>query len=157
VPWATPTTGSVNVVVSLGGGNSNTVSVPVATAAPGLFALQGGAAIVQNFPDFSLNSSANPAPAGSTIIAYLTGSGPVSPAVADGAATPSSGLVSATATVTSKVGQADATVSFAGLAPTFVGLMQANILVPATLAPGIYPLIVTIDGQNSNSATIAVK
>jgi hypothetical protein len=29
--------------------------------------------------------------------------------------------------------------------------------VPATLAPGVYPLSITIDGQTANSATIAVK
>ena len=80
----------MNVTVNAGGAASNTISVPVATAAPGLFALPDGAAIVQNFPDYSLNDPSNPAKAGSTIIAYLTGSGPVSPAVADGAISPAS-------------------------------------------------------------------
>ena len=50
-----------------------------------------------------------------------------------------------------------ATVSFTGLTPGFIGLVQMNIVVPPTLAPGVYPLSVTIDGQTSNSATIAVK
>ena len=50
-----------------------------------------------------------------------------------------------------------AAISFAGLAPGYIGLVQMNIVVPSTLAPGVYPLIVTIDGQTSNSATIAVK
>jgi uncharacterized protein (TIGR03437 family) len=157
VPWETPTSGNVNVVVSVNGSNSNTVSVPVGTAAPGLFALPSGAAIVQNYPDFSLNDPSNPAKAGSTIIAYLTGSGPVSPAVANGAATPSDKLIMATSVVTAKVGSATATVSFTGLAPYFVGLVQMNIVVPASLTPGVYPLAVTIDGQAANTATIAVK
>jgi uncharacterized protein (TIGR03437 family) len=30
-------------------------------------------------------------------------------------------------------------------------------VVPSTLTTGVYPLTVTIDGQTSNSATIAVK
>ena len=51
VPWATPTTGTVNVAVLVNGGSSNTVAVPVGTAAPGLFYLPSGAAIVQNTPE----------------------------------------------------------------------------------------------------------
>ena len=58
---------------------------------------------------------------------------------------------------TAKIGSAAATVSFAGLTPGFIGLVQMNIVVPSSLTPGVYPLTVTIDGQTSNSATIAVK
>ena len=158
VPWATPTGGTVNVSVLVSGGSSNTASVAVGTAAPGLFYNStNGAAIVQNTPDYSLNTAANPAPAGSTIIAYLTGSGPVSPPATDGTLTRSDQLTSATSVVSAKIGSATATVSFAGLTPGFIGLAQMNIVVPSTLTPGVYPLTVTIDGQTSNSATIAVK
>jgi len=145
------------VVVSVGGINSNTVAVPVGTAAPGVFTLSTGAAIVQNYPDYSLNDPSNPAKVGSTIIAYLTGSGPVSPAASDGVPAPTSPVATATAVVTAKIGSADAAVSFTGLTPGFVGLVQTNIVVPTTLAPGVYPLVITIDGQTANSATIAVK
>src|ERR1035441_4574991 len=158
VPWATPTTGTVNVAVVVNGGSSNTVAVPVGTAAPGLFYdPASGAAIVQNTPDYSLNTASNPSPAGSTIVAYLTGSGPVSPAVKDGTPTSSTTLSWATSAYTAKIGSATATVSFAGLTPGFIGLVQMNIVVPSTLASGVYPLSVTIDGQTSNAATIAVK
>ena len=158
VPWSTPTSGSVNVSANYLGSASNTISVPVGTAAPGLFTRSDlpGAAVVQN-SDYSLNDPSNPAKAGSTIIAYLTGSGPVSPAAADGVPTPATGLVTATSAVTATVGSATATVSFAGLAPYFVGLVQMNIVVPSTLAPGVYPLAITIGGQAANTATIAVK
>jgi uncharacterized protein (TIGR03437 family) len=159
VPWATPTSGTVNVAVLVNGGASNTASVAVGTAAPGLFYNPtSGAAIVQNTPDYSLNTAANPAPAGSTIIAYLTGTGPVSPATKDGTLAPTDGtLIVAQSVVTAKIGSAAATVSFTGLTPGFIGLAQMNIVVPSTLTPGVYPLTVTIDGQTSNSATIAVK
>jgi uncharacterized protein (TIGR03437 family) len=157
VPWATPTTGTINVAVVVNGGSSNIAAVPVATAAPGLFYLPSGAAIVQNTPDYSLNDPSNPAPAGSTIVAYLTGSGPVSPAAKDGTPTRSDTLTTATSAYTAKIGSLAATVAFAGLTPGFIGLVQMNIVVPSTLAPGVYPLSVTIDGQAANSATIAVK
>jgi uncharacterized protein (TIGR03437 family) len=157
VPWATPSTGTVTVAVTVNGGSSNVVNVPVGTAAPGLFFLPSGAAVVQNAPSYTLNDTSNPAPAGSTIIAYLTGSGPVSPAVTDGTPTPNAPLSWVASAYSAKVGSVNAAVSFAGLTPSSTGLAQMNIVVPPTLAPGVYPLTVTIDGQTSNSATIAVK
>src|ERR1035437_4625547 len=159
VPWATPTTGTVNVAVLVNGGSSNIAAVPVATAAPGLFILPGGAPAVQNAPAYTLNDPSNPAPAGSTIIAYLTGSGPVHGSVQDGVPIPNDTLTlwTAVSPVTAQIGSATAVVSFTGLAPGWVGLVQMNIVVPSTLASGVYPLSITIDGQAANSATIAVK
>jgi uncharacterized protein (TIGR03437 family) len=154
VPWSTAT-GTAAVTVSVNGGMSNSMSVPVVTAGPGLF-FNGNAAIVQN-QDYSLNGPSNPAAGGSTIIAYLTGSGPVSPTVADGVLTPTGTLVQATSTHSAKIGTTDAQVQFAGLAPGFIGLVQMNIVVPTGLTPGAYPLTVTIDGQTSNSANVSVK
>jgi len=46
-------------------------------------------------------------------------------------------------------------VTFLGLAPNFVGLLQANITVPA-LAPGDYPLVVTLGGVDSNPGLVSV-
>jgi len=155
VPWETAV-GSANVTVSAAGGVSNAVAVPVVAAGPGLF-VSGGSAIVQNYPGYSLNGPGNPAAPGSTIIAYLTGSGPVSPAAADGVATPSGSLVYATDFTSATVGAATASVSFAGLAPGFVGLMQVNLVVPTGLSAGTYPLVVTIDGQASNAGNISVQ
>jgi adhesin/invasin len=55
------------------------------------------------------------------------------------------------------IGSTAATVSFAGLAPGWVGLVQVNLVVPAGLATGTYPLTVTIDGQTSNAGNISVQ
>jgi uncharacterized protein (TIGR03437 family) len=159
VPWVTPTTGTVDVAVLVNGGSSNTATVAVGTAAPGLFNLPSGAAIAQNTPSYTLNAPANAAPAGSTIIAYLTGSGTVKPPAKDGVPTSNDtlNLTTVTSPYSAKIGSATATVAFAGLAPGFIGLVQMNIVVPSTLTPGVYPLSITIDGQTTNSATIAVK
>ncbi|HEV2448657.1 MAG TPA: IPT/TIG domain-containing protein [Candidatus Sulfopaludibacter sp.] len=158
VPWET-TAGTASVAVTVGSGASNAVSVPVVSAGPGLFNSCGGAC-VQNYPDYSLNSPSNPAPAGNTIIAYLTGTGPVSPAVGDGAITPgppSAPLSTATLAWSATIGSATAQVSFYGLTPGFIGLAQANIVVPSGLAPGTYTLVVTIGGQASNNGNVSVK
>jgi uncharacterized protein (TIGR03437 family) len=154
VPWETAA-GSTNVAVSLNGATSNMASVSVAAASPGLFT-SGGNAVVQN-SDYTVNQASNPAAPGSAIICYLTGSGPVNQAPADGAASPSSPLVKATSTVTATIGTQSAQVLFAGLAPGFVGVFQVNVTVPSGLAAGTYPLTIAVGGQSSNSATISVK
>ena len=154
VPWGTAT-GTAAVQVGVNGGSSNTLNVPVVSAGPGLF-FSGSAAIVQN-QDYSLNGPSNAAAGGSYIFAYLTGSGPVSPPVADGTVAPESPLATATATASAKIGTANAQVAFTGLTPGFIGLVQMNIVVPSGLAPGDYPLTVTIDGQTSNSGNVSVK
>jgi len=35
--------------------------------------------------------------------------------------------------------------------------VQFNVVVPSGLAPGTYPLTITIDGQTSNPGNIVVK
>jgi uncharacterized protein (TIGR03437 family) len=154
VPWETAQ-GSATVTVNVNGGASNSVTVPVLGAAPGLFSTSSGHAVVQN-SDFTLNDPSNPAKVGSTIVAYLSGSGPVSPAVADGAATPLGPLVSATSPSSATIGSSTAQVAFAGLAPGFVGLVQVNIVVPSDLQTGDYPLAIMIGNETSNSATVSV-
>jgi trimeric autotransporter adhesin len=154
VPWET-TLGSATITVNVNGGASNSITVPVLGAAPGLFSTSSGHAVVQN-SDFTLNDPTNPAKVGSTIVAYLSGSGPVSPAVADGAATPLGTLVSATSQSSAAIGSSTAQVAFAGLAPGFVGLVQVNIVVPSDLQTGDYPLAITIGNETSNPALLSV-
>jgi uncharacterized protein (TIGR03437 family) len=154
VPWETAQ-GSATVTVNVNGGASNAITVPVLGAAPGLFSTSSGHAVLQN-SDFTLNDPSNPAKVGSTIVAYLSGSGPVSPAVANGAATPLGPLVSATSPSSATIGSSTAQVAFAGLAPGFVGLVQVNIVVPSDLQTGDYPLAITIGNETSNPATVSV-
>jgi uncharacterized protein (TIGR03437 family) len=154
VPWETAV-GSAKVTIN-NGLTSNTVTVPVLNAGPGLFVQTSGQAIAQN-SDFSLNTPGNPAKEGLPIVAYLTGSGPVNPAVADGAVAPSSSpFAQVTSSYSATIGSATAQVVFAGLTPGFVGLLQMNIVVPTGLAKGDYPLVVTIHGESSNSGNVSV-
>jgi len=158
VPWGTPV-GSASITVSGNGLTSPAINVPVLAAAPGLFFQSSGQAIVQN-QDSSLNSPANSARVGSTIVAYGTGSGPLDHAVSDGVATPFSPLSTVTstssATFSTAAGSATAQVSFAGLTPGFIGLLQMNIVVPTTLNTADYLLTLVINGQKSNAATVSV-
>jgi len=153
VPWETQV-GSAKIVIN-NGLTSNTVNATVLNAAPGLFVQSSGQAIVQN-SNFTLNTPGNPAKEGLPIVAYLTGSGPVNPAVANGVASPLSPLAQVTSSYSATIGGANAQVVFAGLTPGFVGLLQMNIVVPTGLAKGDYPLVVTIHGEQSNSGTVSV-
>jgi len=153
IPWETAT-GSATIIASTSGVQSAAVKVAVVAAAPGLF-VEGSHAIAQNF-DYSLNSSSNPAKDGTLLIAYLTGAGAVSPAVADGAPAPSKPPSEVTSNVTATIDSQPAVVKFAGLAPDFVGLWQVDVIVPAGLKQGEYPLVVSVDGASSNAANVSV-
>ncbi|HTS51489.1 MAG TPA: IPT/TIG domain-containing protein [Bryobacteraceae bacterium] len=154
VPWET-LPGSAQVVVNINGSAGNTLTVPVLAAAPGIFSDASGRAVAQN-SDYSLNTASNPIKAGGTIIAYLTGSGPVNVAMSDGVAASPSPAPRAMSQTSATIGSLPAEVSFVGLAPGFVGLTQMNIVVPTGLASGDYPLSVTIGGQTSNSGIVSV-
>ncbi len=153
IPWETKP-GSATITVSSNGVTSAAVNVTVVAAAPGLF-VQGTHAIVQN-SDFTLNGLGNPAKIGGTIIAYFTGGGAVSPAGKDGAAAGSNPASKVTSPVTATIGAQTADVSFAGLAPGFVGLWQANIVVPSGITAGDQPLIISAGGLASNKGNVSV-
>jgi adhesin/invasin len=155
VPWGT-SVGSASVTVSANGLTSTAVNVPVLTAAPGLFFQASGQAIVQNFPSYALNSQSSPAKVGSTIIAYLTGSGPINPSLADGAVASASPLNVVTSSVSASFGTVPGQVTFAGLTPGFIGLLQMNVVVPSGLNTQDYLLTLTVNGQKSNAATVSV-
>jgi uncharacterized protein (TIGR03437 family) len=154
IPYGTAA-GTATVTVNDGGNSSNPLQFLVASSAIGIFRDGAGHGIVQN-QDYSLNSSANRSVAGSTIIAYLTGIGTTRPALQDGVPAPSSPLAVPTVTATATIGDAAAVVQFIGMTPGSVGLAQANIEVPS-LPSGDYPLTVSLNGHQSESALVSVS
>ncbi len=112
--------------------------------------------MVQN-QDYSLNEANNPAKVGSYITVYMTGGGAVDPTISTGAASPSSPpFAMVTASHSATIGNQPATISFLGMAPYFVGVVQANVKVPA-LSSGDYPLVITIGGVASNGPLVSVS
>jgi uncharacterized protein (TIGR03437 family) len=76
VPYAVKT--STQVQVEYNGEKSNTVTVPVMDAVPGIFSLDQsgtGPGAILNWPDYIVNSSLNRVAAGGFIMAYATGEG----------------------------------------------------------------------------------
>jgi large repetitive protein len=150
-------TGSVQATVTLNGTTVTTLTIPIADVAPGLFILPdtGGHGAVEN-ADYSVNSPQHPASPGDALLAFFTGQGAVNPAVATGAGAPLSPLSYVSASpITATIGGMPATVLFTGLTPTLAGVAQMNLVVPS-LAPGNYPLILTIAGKSANAGIVSV-
>jgi len=154
VPFATPA-GLATVSIFWNGMPSSIAWVQVKPAAPGILVYGNNHAVAQN-PDFSLNSSSAPIAPGSYLTVYLTGVGPLDNTPLDGAGAPSLPLANATLPHSAFIGGLPATISFLGLAPGFVGLGQANILVP-NASPGGRPMSITIGGVASNSALVSIN
>ena len=149
------TAGPLSVQVKTAAGTSPIFRVPLVLQAPAIFQYSTNRAVAQN-ADGILNSAKNPAAANSVVTVYLTGQGALDNPVTDGLPTPASPLARAKAKVTATVGIQNATVQFLGLAPTFVGLAQANIQLP-DLPAGDYPLVITVGNMLSTSAVISIQ
>jgi uncharacterized protein (TIGR03437 family) len=137
---------TVPVVVTTGQESSATFTIALTGASPGLFTTasngKGQALYVnQNFMPFS-----TPLIPGSTIVLYATGLAQTNPPATTGAG----GLANQPLVFPPNVyiGETQAQVSYAGLAPGFVGVYQLNVVVPAQLSTN--RIMVSIGGQRSN-------
>jgi uncharacterized protein (TIGR03437 family) len=159
--------GTANLVITVNGVSSDPFQVNIIPAAPGIFTYDptGGTldptllqAVIQNPPDYNnsnINSPSNPAPAGAVVVVYMDGTGAVQTPVQDGMA--ATGNDPAVAQSSATVGGESAAVQYLGLTPGSVALAQANIVIPADLATGNYPLVLNVDGYQSISATVSVS
>ncbi len=160
VPYSVADYVTVGVQIEYEGQRSNSVAVPVADSAPGIFTIDSsgtgqGAVLNQGS---SVNSTADPALPGTIISIYATGEGETDPPGVDGAIVdgiyPSPRLP-----VAVRIGGKNAEVLYAGSAPTAVaGVLQVNARVPMDVVPGqAVPVLLDIGGRNSQSGvTIAV-
>lgn len=159
VPFDVPP-GAAQITVSLDDAEGSPLEVSVQLAGPGIFtrSLDGqGQGIFLLGSDFSLVTESSPARPGEVVLIYGTGLGGVVPSVPTGAAAPGDPLANVVVAVTAQVGGTDSKVSFAGLAPGFVGLYQLNVRIPPDTAPAPdIPVVISVGGVQSNSVTIPV-
>ncbi len=165
IPWEA-TGASASVVVTVNGQASNTYTMTLGSAGPGIFTINAsgsgqGAIQIANTATFAAPAgsipgvSAQPVARGQFITVYCSGLGAVANPPADGAA--ASGQTT-TASVSMTIGGVAVTPSFSGLAPGFVGLYQVNAQIPQSVATGsAVALTITVNGVASNSVTIAVQ
>lgn len=161
VPFGTTSAGYAQIQVTNSGTKSNIVTTFTETSAPGVFTLgangiSSGATLHANG---SVVGASSPAKVGETVVTYVTGLGGVTPAVSDGTAAPSSPLSTTTDHIVVFVEGQQATVTFAGLAPGFVGLYQINFVVPKTTDNGevFMDISDTDSGAYTSQATIVVS
>jgi uncharacterized protein (TIGR03437 family) len=137
---------STVVQVKVGGQVSNSLTVPVTAAAPGIFSA-----------DASGTGAAATFQTGDVITLYLTGEGQTTPAGVNGKVT-GSDLPKPNLPVTATVGGVDAEVVYAGEAPGLVsGVMQLNLRVPVSRA-GNLPVLVSVGGvQSQAGVTVSIR
>src|SRR5262249_37170738 len=134
--------------------SSAEITVQVKAAAPDILTYGSNRAVAIN-PNGSMNGPGAPTPSGSTIVLYLTGIGPVKPAVATGAPRGPS-ISHSTLDPHATLNEREVPLAFLGLAPGFVALAQANIEIPKGLASGDYTLALEVGGEKSNAVKLAV-
>jgi uncharacterized protein (TIGR03437 family) len=155
---------SITLKVRNAAGVSNAVSVPILPRAPRLFtvAMDGKGPAIVVHADYRLVSASAPAVPGEVVLIYLTGLGPVTPAIKEGEPGGDGGLLGplnyVTEPVTVEVNGLPATVLYAGLAPGFPGLYQINAQLPSILAGGALPLVVkTAAAASQSNVTLATS
>jgi uncharacterized protein (TIGR03437 family) len=163
VPYDIPPNTTHQIVVRRG----NTLSMPepvvVASTQPAVFTKdrsgKGEGMAVAASADggqFVVGKDTPAAPGGEMVI-YASGLGPVSPAVAAGAAAPSDPPALTTSPVTVTIGGKPAEVVFAGLSPGLAGVYQVNLVVPTDAPPGdSVELLLSVGGRTSPAVTVAV-
>jgi uncharacterized protein (TIGR03437 family) len=156
VPWDVTSGLYARIAVENNGAMSQSISIPVLDAQPGIFNYSAGGntfgAILH--ADYQLADTAHPAKPGETVLIYCTGLGAVSSPPASGAAGNGQQTM---VTPSVAIGGENAIVSFSGLAPEFVGLYQVNAEIPATLKSGNQPVVIQLNGASSNSVLLPVK
>lgn len=150
VPWTTPPDDSVVPVCVTFDGATTCISVATTMLAPGVFARGAGSAAINQ--DGSINEAGSPAPRGSVVSVFMTGTGLISGDLIDGGVAGStlqyvnaevSAIYSPSAggctlfSCPSFPNSANVTVQFAGAAPGLVlGVTQINLVIPADMPPG---------------------
>jgi uncharacterized protein (TIGR03437 family) len=141
---------------------SSSMTLPCASAAPGIFTFNAsgaGPAAAAN-QDGTFNGPSSPAAKGSYVTLYFTGGGQTNPAGVTGSITDTLTLKWLTQNTTVTVGGIAATVAFDGAAPTFVdGVLQLNIQLDAGTPSGsALPVVIKVGNASSPAtATLAVQ
>jgi uncharacterized protein (TIGR03437 family) len=142
--------------------NGVTTTAPIALAqtGPGIFTVNQsgtGRGAVLHSSNHTLVTPENPARPGEILEVYVNGLGATTPSLTTNQASPSNPPAATTILPLALLGTVLAPVRFAGLAPSFVGLYQVNIEVPASAPTGEVNLILQSNGVPSNPVTVSIS
>jgi uncharacterized protein (TIGR03437 family) len=156
VPYELAGQTTATIVVSSTTGVAEVVDVPLTSVSPGLFLMDstGDAAVHMNGQPVNI---AAPAAGGEIVMIFATGLGPVSNAPADGAPAPTNPLAMDQVTSLVTIGDVNAKVLFAGLAPGSAGLYQIDVVVPVGLPSGPATLTIATGSLFANNAILQIQ
>ena len=160
VPWELAGQSAAIVKVIINYTYSAEYTLPLATYSPGFFAAAENGATIAAALDANnaAVSAANPVARGAAVQLFLNGLGPVNNRPASGAPAPSGAQAATTLSQPQiLIGGAEATVTFSGLAPNFVGLYQVNAIVPGTIGAGSASLTCSVGGLSCAPVSLPVK
>jgi uncharacterized protein (TIGR03437 family) len=90
------------------------------------------------------------AKAGDVLVIYALGLGATNPAQSDGVVAGAAARVTLPVGITiGGVALADTDIQYAGVSPTYIGLYQVNLRVPAGVASGNQPIVITVGTMRS--------
>jgi minor extracellular serine protease Vpr len=162
VPWELQGKTSATMKVSIGDFSTANFTVQLNDYSPAFFEYaeqaSGKSLIAALDENFKLLTSTNGAKRGRPIQIYANGLGPVDVAQATGEPAPSAEPFARTkSTPVVTIGGVQAQVLFSGLAPSFVGLYQMNVLVPDNASLGMQSISVTVNGVASKASNVMVQ
>jgi uncharacterized protein (TIGR03437 family) len=159
VPYGLPVNINAQIIVQQGNAYTLPQSIARAAADPGIFTTTasgtGQGAMIR--PDGNFAQPGTPAQAGDEIAIYAAGLGNTNPEAANGQAATTSPLLNVVSPVSVTIGEHNAWVDFAGLAPGFTGLYQLNVAVPSGVSGNAVPVVLTVGGQPRPPVTMAVQ
>lgn len=150
----------VSVEVENNGTATTIDNVAVFSVQPGIFEVAQGQGTIGAVlhADGSLVTAANPAELGEALSLYFTGGGALNePGAVTGELGPSSPPLTTAGTTDVLLGGVKTEVLFSGYAPSFMGLYQANFIVPPDGACGSQSLSVVVSATPSPSSAINIR
>jgi uncharacterized protein (TIGR03437 family) len=160
VPYGIEVNTTHQVLVQRGATYGFPMEITVAAAQPAIFTKSGTQGWIVDAKG-ALAGPGNAATAGDPVTIFCTGLGEVIPAVQTGSAGPALPGAATVNTVTATIGSVNARVTFAGLAPTLVGMYQVQAIVPDGVThDDSVPVSLTVQSappQSSPVVTMAVR
>ncbi len=162
VPFEVPAGSTANVVVTSGNAPGTATPVSLADYAVGVFTYARTASaidpIVVHYSNNQLVTPSNPAAPDEYLVVYGTGVGKLNNPPPTGMGALMSPLSTSVDRITMTLGAAPVTVLWTGLTPSFAGLVQMNIQLPATLPAGsTLPMVIKYPGGTSPAVNLAVQ
>jgi uncharacterized protein (TIGR03437 family) len=160
IPFELPAGSQTNVLVENNGSSATIGGIVSYPSHPGIFNVpldeQTSVGAVIHSDSGALVTPDNPAARGQVVSMFMTGGGPLSPAVQTGAPAPLGVIPVMTLPVVVGVDNKGSDVSFKGYAPGFIGLYQINFRIPSDATCGLVALNVRVGNVVSPQSKIAV-